>query len=269
MTTMEDPVFTSWPYFRELRTFFTESKKILVDDGQGGTLTRLDLIVNFSKKFYDNKSGKIDLETAIRNCGEVDCLLRNHYKDAMSEQRATLIWYECMKMFMPLLPNCKDGHVTVADKLAPDLITRLKTQMSAEKVVVLKAKQEKKPKPKAKPKESKDNGKDAKKGRGKGAKAKADAKADKADGKGKVKKRILTKTISRADDDDGVEPAVEQPAKKTKVDPTVAPPPDAQAKKGSKLTKKIDFLDSLNETINKASLPFAAMSQSIDTKPPD
>ena len=150
MTTMEDPVFTGWPYFRALRTFFTESKKILVDDGQGGTLTRLDLIVNFSKKFYDNKSGKIDLETAIRNCGEVDCLLRNHYKDAISEQRATLIWYECMKMFMPLLPNCKDGHVTVADKLAPDLITRLKTQISADKVVVLKAKQEKKPKPKAK-----------------------------------------------------------------------------------------------------------------------
>ena len=78
MSTIEDPVCTSWPYFRELRTFFTESRKVVAGEGPTGPLTRLDLIVNFSKKYYDNKSGKVDLETVMRNCGEVDVVLRNH-----------------------------------------------------------------------------------------------------------------------------------------------------------------------------------------------
>ena len=64
----------------------------------------------------------------MRNCAEVDATLRNHYKDAMSEERMTIFWFEAMKCFMPTTSNVQD-HRTVYDNLCPDLIYRLKTEM--------------------------------------------------------------------------------------------------------------------------------------------
>ena len=249
--TVEDSVFTSWPYFRELRTLFSEARKVIVSsDGK----TRLDMVVDFSKKYYDNKSGKLDLETVMRNCAEVDATLRNHYKDAMSEERVTIFWFEAMKYFMPTTSNLQD-HRTVYDKLCPDLIHRLKTEMEAEKVVILKPKAQKsastKPRAKSKPKGKKVAKAASPKAK---AKSKAQGKVGTASSSSLGKRTQLSRKGSEVD-----EPKAKQP--KTQPQPQPSQPKNP-------LTKRFDYLDSVNETIAAASLPLTVRGMTIDEKLP-
>ena len=51
---------------------------MMVDMEDGFAVNRIDLLINWSKRCYDNKSGA-SLEAVVRLMCACDSLLRNHY----------------------------------------------------------------------------------------------------------------------------------------------------------------------------------------------
>ena len=125
---IEDKVFTSFTFFREVRTFVNEALFLLwcrvfacsccvivavtmlcvllpcshrsLSSCQaravampltvgGPEASRLDALVEWTKSFYDNKNGP-PLETVVRNMCEADSVLRNHYKGIRTCSVATV-----------------------------------------------------------------------------------------------------------------------------------------------------------------------------------
>ena len=55
-----------------------QGRAVLVDMEDGFAINRIELLINWSKRYYDNKSGA-SLEAVVRNMCACDSLLRNHY----------------------------------------------------------------------------------------------------------------------------------------------------------------------------------------------
>ena len=55
---------------------------MLVDMEDGFAINRIEFLINWSKRYYDNKSGA-SLEAVVRNMCACDSLLRNHYSGYM------------------------------------------------------------------------------------------------------------------------------------------------------------------------------------------
>ena len=59
--------------------FYAQARSVTIEV-DGVATSRLDTLIDWTKRYYDNKTGGVQLECVVRNMAEADSVLRNHYK---------------------------------------------------------------------------------------------------------------------------------------------------------------------------------------------
>ena len=153
---------------------------------------------------FNNVSRSVPLRAIFLNCHTVDVTLKKHFAESISAKRYELLWQECIKACMPILPCYGTGHHVFcfsqgdAEATVTEIIELIATKMENGKTVAFRRKV---------PKQSAEVKKAA-------ALAKKAAKKDELDAK-KAEKQALAKAKRTAAKDGNVSGA--PPNKKMKI----------------------------------------------------